>query len=524
MGRHRRNVDSTRVQFAVVRTQGESEDMRSVGRTLGRSVTRSVGRVSDSKRTPVDVDVDRRRRRRALDDVDERSTNGDARGTTHETEIKTNVSRGISRVRALGRAIARTTTTTGVREKREAATRAIERAMDLDSMELSDGRDGVASKDMVVTKPKDIDDADFANYFCTYGYLYHQKDMLEDQSRMTAYHNAVRLNADSFRGKVVLDVGTGSGVLAMWAAQAGAKKVYAVEATHMAVQARKIVEANGLSDVVEVIQCKVEELELPEKVDVIISEWMGYFLLRESMFDSVLVARDKWMKPGGAMFPSHAKMYLSAIKTNKTEQKKQELDESLNVWDEFVANTSNNYGIDLSCMNGEFEDEQREHYLNCSAWCDIHPTQLLCAKPFTLASFDLNKCTKADIAMLRDVDFKLTLFERNSSASGEEVRAGAFAGWFDVTFAGSEANPCENVVELTTAPDANGATHWGQQAFYIHPEIRPSDGAVIAGKFDMLRRKENQRLYSVRMNWTQSTKEGKRNDSMGQRGIVWHIE
>ena len=93
--------------------------------------------------------------------------------------------------------------------------------------------------DMVVKKPEDIGDADFANYFCTHGYLYHQKDMLEDQNRMTAYSDAVRLNPDSFRGKVVLDVGTGSGVLAMWAAQAGAKKVYAVEATHMAVQARK---------------------------------------------------------------------------------------------------------------------------------------------------------------------------------------------------------------------------------------------------------------------------------------------
>lgn len=392
-----------------------------------------------------------------------------------------------------------------------------------EAMETGDSA-SKASKDMVVTKPADIDDADFANYFCTYGYLYHQKDMLEDQNRMTAYHNAVRLNPDSFKDKVVLDVGTGSGVLAMWAAQAGAKKVYAVEATHMAVQARKIVAANGLSDIVEVFQCKVEELVLPEKVDVIISEWMGYFLLRESMFDSVLNARDKWMKPGGAMFPSHAKMYLSAIKTAKSKQKQQELDESLNVWDDFVANTHENYGIDLTCMNSEFEDEQKEHYLNSSAWVDIHPTQLLCAKPFTLASFDLNTCTMDDIAMLRDVDFELSLFERNSGASGDEMCAGAFAGWFDVTFAGSSENPCENVVELTTAPDANGATHWGQQAFYMYPEISPSRGSKIKGKFDMLRRKENQRLYSVRMNWKQLTKDGVVNEDIGQRGIVWHIE
>lgn len=394
-----------------------------------------------------------------------------------------------------------------------------------DDMEVGNGAGesgGDKTSNMVVTKPADIGDADFANYFCTYGYLYHQKDMLEDQNRMTAYNNAVRLNPDSFKDKVVLDVGTGSGVLAMWAAQAGAKKVYAVEATHMAVQARKIVAANGLSDVVEVIQASMEEVQLPEKVDVIISEWMGYFLLRESMFDSVLVARDKWLKPGGAMFPSHAKMYLSVIKSNKSGQKHQEFQESIHVWDEFVANTRENYGVDLSCMNDEYEDEQREHFMNTSAWVDIHPSQNM-SRPFTLASFDLNKCTMDDIKVLRDVEFKLKLYDSPSGPTGE-TRVGAFAGWFDVTFAGSDENPCENPVELTTAPDANGATHWGQQAFYMFPEIYASDGAVVSGKFDMVRRKENQRLYSVRINWTQSDKDGNVNESIGQREIAWQIE
>ena len=86
------------------------------------------------------------------------------------------------------------------------------------------GAHAVKDSDMVVMKPDKIGDADFANYFCTYGYLYHQKDMLEDQQRMTAYHDAVRLNPALFRGKTVLDVGTGSGILAIWAAQCGARK------------------------------------------------------------------------------------------------------------------------------------------------------------------------------------------------------------------------------------------------------------------------------------------------------------
>lgn len=56
-------------------------------------------------------------------------------------------------------------------------------------------------------------------------------------------------------------------------------------------------------------------------MDIIISEWMGYFLLRESMLDSVLHARDKFLKPGGALYPSHARMYLSPIRSNLSRQR-----------------------------------------------------------------------------------------------------------------------------------------------------------------------------------------------------------
>lgn len=72
---------------------------------------------------------------------------------------------------------------------------------------------------------------DFANYFCSYAQLYHQKQMLADHQRMAAYHSAILGNQDVFRDKVVMDIGTGSGILAVWAAQAGARKVYAIEYT-----------------------------------------------------------------------------------------------------------------------------------------------------------------------------------------------------------------------------------------------------------------------------------------------------
>jgi len=129
--------------------------------------------------------------------------------------------------------------------------------------------------------------SDFANYFCSYAQLYHQKQMLADHNRMAAYHSSVIGNRDVFEGKVVMDVGSGSGILAVWAAMAGAKKVFAIEYTDMAANARKVAEHNNVGDVVTVIQGAVEDIDLekhgvkPGEVDIIISEWMGYFLLRE---------------------------------------------------------------------------------------------------------------------------------------------------------------------------------------------------------------------------------------------------
>ena len=140
-----------------------------------------------------------------------------------------------------------------------------------------------------IKESEEIDEVqrDFVNYFETYSYLYEQKRMLEDEVRMRSYYRAIFKNKDYFKDKVVLDVGTGTGILAMWIAKCGAKKVYAVEYTDMAIQAQRLVEHNNLSSIVQVIKSSAEDLELPEKVDAIISEWQGMVLLRESMLDSV---------------------------------------------------------------------------------------------------------------------------------------------------------------------------------------------------------------------------------------------
>ncbi len=93
------------------------------------------------------------------------------------------------------------------------------------------------------------------------------------------------------------------------------------------------------------LQGTIESIELPEKVDVIISEWMGYFLLRESMLDSVLVARDRFLKPGGAMYPSHANMYLAPIQSHQAQQRMAEFHGSMEGWADFLRDMRSFYQV-----------------------------------------------------------------------------------------------------------------------------------------------------------------------------------
>ena len=112
-------------------------------------------------------------------------------------------------------------------------------------------------------------------YFDSYSRYGIHEEMLKDSVRTQSYMDAIENNAHLFKDKVVLDVGCGTGILSMFAARAGARKVFAIDCSNIAIQARKIVEHNGFSGVVEVIQGKMEEIVLPvAEVDIIISEWM----------------------------------------------------------------------------------------------------------------------------------------------------------------------------------------------------------------------------------------------------------
>merc|ERR1711992_444245 len=191
-----------------------------------------------------------------------------------------------------------------------------------------------ADKKLEDLKSEEMTSKDY--YFDSYAHFGIHEEMLKDEVRTLTYRNSMYHNKHLFKNKIVLDVGCGTGILSMFAAKAGAKAVYGVDMSGIVEQAREIVKRNGFEDKVHLIRGKIEEIVLPvPKVDIIISEWMGYCLFYESMLDSVLFARDKWLADDGLMFPDRATLYITAI------EDRQYKDDKINWWDDV-------YGFDMS--------------------------------------------------------------------------------------------------------------------------------------------------------------------------------
>jgi SAM-dependent methyltransferase len=137
------------------------------------------------------------------------------------------------------------------------------------------------------------------------------RTMICDRVRTEAFRQAI---AAAVRpGDIVLDVGAGSGILSLFAARAGAARVYAVEQTSIAVLAQELATSNGVADIVQVIQGDITEVALPGRVDVIVSEWLGGFGIDEGMLPPVITARDRWLKPGGVMIPDSVTAWVALV-------------------------------------------------------------------------------------------------------------------------------------------------------------------------------------------------------------------
>ena len=150
-------------------------------------------------------------------------------------------------------------------------------------------------------------------YFASYAHHGIHEEMLKDKVRTESYRDFIVKNPKVFKDAIVLDVGCGTSILSMLAAKSGAKKVIGVDNSDVAHQAMDIVRENKLEDIVTIMKGKAEDINMPSKVDVIISEWMGYFLLFESMLDTVLFCRDNLLNPNGRIYPDKCNIQLSAL-------------------------------------------------------------------------------------------------------------------------------------------------------------------------------------------------------------------
>ncbi|CAH1759092.1 12550_t:CDS:2 [Entrophospora sp. SA101] len=283
-------------------------------------------------------------------------------------------------------------------------------------------------------------------YFSYYAMLQHQQNMLQDTVRTSTYRSAILINGPAcFQNKLILDVGAGSGILSYFAVQAGASKVYAIEASQMAEKMKKIIDVANSSDLnslgknsflknkVEVIQAKIEDsnLQIPQ-VDTIISEPIGVLLIHERMLESYLYARDHYLKPGGSLFPSSGTIHLAPF-----------TDAAL--WSETMGKArfweqQSFYGVDLSSLYSDAKDEM---------FVTLEELQDLTIPFYWQASYT---------GIIHGI-----------------------AGWFDLYFTPPPfVIPQSGQIFMSTSPTSE-RTHWQQVRFLLKEPLAVNAGQTIQG-------------------------------------------
>ncbi|KAI0136505.1 HNRNP arginine N-methyltransferase [Xylariales sp. AK1849] len=310
------------------------------------------------------------------------------------------------------------------------------------------------------------------HYFNSYNHHGIHEEMLKDEVRTKSYMNAITQNKHLFKDKVVLDVGCGTAILSMFAVKAGAKHVIGVDMSTIIFKAKEIVAKNGMADQITLIQGKMEEIELPhgfKNVDIIISEWMGYFLLYESMLDTVLYARDKYLAPGGLIYPDKATIFACGIEDGEYK------DEKIGFWD-------NVYGFDYTPLK---ETALAEPLV------DTVEVKAAVTDPVPILSLDLYHCSVDDLAFT--ANFKLPC-RRDDFVH-------ALVCWFDIDF-----TACHKPVRFSTGPHTK-YTHWKQTVFYLKDVLTVQTGEEVECSLDVRPNDKNRRDLDIKLKYLLETQD-----------------
>ena len=277
-----------------------------------------------------------------------------------------------------------------------------------------------------------------------YSTLAGQGSMLQDSVRCKAFQRAITETVTP--GCAVLDIGAGTGILSMFAAQAGARVVYAVEQTQIAEAAREIIGENGLRDQITVIQNDMAAIELPEKVDVIVSEWLGGYGADENLLPVVVLARDRWLKPGGRMIPSSATALLAPA------------------FDEFLQRDvdfwrSDPYGIDLDLIS---RATAREFRCSCN---HVTMKHILCDPK---VMWEIDAMTYAHEDAIKPFICQLEFI------ADRDVEFNCLAAWFRA--------PLTEDIVLTNGP-SDPDTHWGRHILPVGKIVHAAKGTRVGVDF-----------------------------------------
>jgi protein arginine N-methyltransferase 1 len=166
--------------------------------------------------------------------------------------------------------------------------------------------------------------------------LYDYGGMIADQGRTRAYAESLKklVTPDS----VVVDIGTGTGILALLAGRLGARKVYAIEPSDAIQFGRRVAAQNGLDGRVEFIQGLSTQVQLPEKADVIVSDVHGVLPAHQGSLFSIMDARDRFLASGGCLIPARETLWAALVEATTLHE------QTVGVWGRDV------FGIDMTAI------------------------------------------------------------------------------------------------------------------------------------------------------------------------------